>query len=67
MRFLMTALDVAHGMSRAEIDRRHRGRAAKVFVRLMDNDELGALFGKYLTVTVKIFDDTMYQVTGRKP
>jgi len=62
----MTALDVAHGMSRAEIDRRHQGRASKVSVRLMDNDELEALFGKYLTVTANISDDAMHQLTGRK-
>ncbi len=57
---------VAHGMSRAEIDRRHQGRASKVSVELMDSDELGALFGKYLTVTTNISDDMMYQVSGRK-
>ncbi len=58
-------LTIAHGMSRAEIDSRHKGGASKVSVRLMDNNDLAALMGKYLTVTVNISDDIMYQVTGK--
>ena len=60
------SLTVAHGMSKAEIDSRHQGRASKVSVRLPNSDALAELFGKYLTVTVNISDDTMYQVTGMK-
>lgn len=59
-------LTVAHGMSRASIDRHHAGSASKVSVGLMHEDKLAAIFEKHLTVTVKISDDTMYQVTGRK-
>ena len=59
-------LTVAHGMSRAAIDSRHNGPASKVSVGLMHEDDLAALFGKYLQVTVKISDDRMYQVTGVK-
>lgn len=59
-------LTVAHGMSRAAIDRRHEGGASKVSVGLMHEDDLAAIFERYLTVTVKISDDRMYQVTGRK-
>ena len=59
-------LTVAHGMSKAEIDRRHQGAAERVSVGLMEHDALAELFARYLTVTVKISDDTMYQVTGRK-
>jgi demethylmenaquinone methyltransferase/2-methoxy-6-polyprenyl-1,4-benzoquinol methylase len=59
-------LTVAHGMSKAEIDRRHKGAAERVSVGLMEHDVLAELFARYLTVTVKISDDTMYQVTGRK-
>ena len=59
-------LTVAHGMSRAAIDRRHEGGASKVSVGLMHEDDLAAIFEKHLTVTVKISDDRMYQVTGRK-
>ena len=59
-------LTVAHGMSKAEIDRRHKGAAERVSVGLMEHDALAELFARYLTATVKISDDTMYQVTGRK-
>lgn len=59
-------LTVAHGMSRAAIDRHHQGHASKVSRGLMSDEELAALFGKYLTVTTKISDDQMYQVTGKR-
>lgn len=59
-------LTVAHGMSRAQIDRHHEGGASKVSVGLMHEDELAALFAKHLTVTAKISDEKMYQVCGRK-
>lgn len=57
-------LTVAHGMSRAQIDRCHEGPAGKVSVGLMSEDELAEIFEKHLKVTVKISDDKMYQVTG---
>ena len=57
-------LTVAHGMSRAAIDHHHEGSASKVSVGLMSEDKLAAIFEKYLTVTVKISDDRMYQVAG---
>ena len=59
-------LTVAHGMSRAAIDHHHEGTASKVSRGLMHEDELAAMFAKYLTVTVKISDEHMYQVTGKK-
>ena len=59
-------LTVAHGMSRAAIDRHHETGASKVSVGLMHEDALAAIFEKYLTVTVKLSDARMYQVTGRK-
>ena len=59
-------LTVAHGMSRAKIDAHHSGAAHKVSMGLMHEDELTAIFAKYLDVTVKISDDRMYQVTGVK-
>ena len=59
-------LTVAHGMSRAAIDHRHEGAASKVSVGLMHEDDLAAIFSKYLTVTVKISNDRMYQVTAVK-
>lgn len=59
-------LTVAHGMSRAAIDRHHEGAASKVSRGLMHEDALAEIFAKHLTVTTKISDDRMYQVTGRK-
>ncbi|MBE6959755.1 MAG: class I SAM-dependent methyltransferase [Ruminococcaceae bacterium] len=59
-------LTVAHGMSRAAIDHRHEGPASKVSVGLMHEDNLAELFSAHLTVTVKISNDQMYQVTGQK-
>ncbi len=57
-------LTVAHGMSRAHIDAHHKGAASKVSVGLIHEDELAAMMEPYLHVSVKISDDTMYQVTG---
>ena len=57
-------LTVAHGMSRAAIDHHHEGPASKVSVGLMHEDDLAAIFSRYLKVTVKISNDHMYQVTG---
>ena len=59
-------LTVAHGMSRAAIDRHHEGSASKVSVGLMHEDALESLFTRRLNVTVKISNERMYQVTGRK-
>ena len=59
-------LTVAHGMSRAAIDHHHEGTASKVSMGLMHEDTLAAIFEKHLTVTTKISNDRMYQVTGRK-
>ena len=59
-------LTVAHGMSRAKIDRHHEGAASKVSVGLMHEDRLADIFAKHLQVTVKISDDRMYQITGTK-
>jgi demethylmenaquinone methyltransferase/2-methoxy-6-polyprenyl-1,4-benzoquinol methylase len=59
-------LTVAHGMSRAAIDRHHEGRASKVSVGLMHEDALAAIFRRHLQLTTKISTDRMYQVAGRK-
>lgn len=60
-------LTVAHGMSRAHIDAHHRGKASRISLGLMHADDLAALIKQHLPVTVKISDDTMYQITGRRP
>lgn len=59
-------LTVAHGMSRARIDHHHEGEASKVSVGLMHEDDLAAIFGRYLNVTAKISDERMYAVCGAK-
>ena len=59
-------LTVAHGMSRAQIDHHHEGSASKVSVGLMHEDDLAAIFSKYLSVTAKISNDSMYAVSGKK-
>ena len=59
-------LTVAHGMSRAAIDHHHEGSASKVSIGLMHEDALAEIFSRHLTVTAKISDDHMYQVTGEK-
>ena len=59
-------LTVAHGMSRAQIDHHHQGKASKVSVGLMYEDELAQIFEKHLTVSAKISDHRMYAVCGKK-
>ena len=57
-------LTVAHGMSRAEIDRRHSGPASRISLGLPHEDALAALFAPFLTVDVKISDTEKYLVSG---
>ena len=59
-------LSVAHGMSRAKIDRHHEGSACKVSRGLMSETELARLMEPYFNVDVVISDDRMYQVAGVK-
>lgn len=59
-------LTVAHGMSRAHIDAHHKGAASKVSMGLIHEDALAQIMARHLQVTVKISDETMYQVTARK-
>ena len=59
-------LTVAHGMSRKEIDKHHKGRASKVSVGLMHENKLADIFGGYLDVICKVSNEKMYQVVGRK-
>lgn len=59
-------LSVAHGMSREWINRHHEGRASKVSIGLLSEQELSRIFSKYLEVTTVISNDEMYQVCGQK-
>ncbi len=58
-------LSVAHGMSRAAIDRHHQ-RAGAVSIGLMAEDQLAELFSRWFAVDVIISDETMYQVSGKR-
>ena len=57
-------LTVAHGMSRAAIDNHHQGPASEVSIGLLHEDALAAMFRRHLTLTTKISNDRMYQITG---
>ena len=59
-------LTVAHGMSRAALDKHHSGSARHVSNSLMSEEELSSIMGQYLDITTVISDDRMYQVTGKK-
>lgn len=58
-------LTVAHGMSRAAIDRHHSGSASKVSCGLLHEDALSELMKPYLDVDVKISDEEKYIVSGK--
>lgn len=58
-------LTVAHGMSRARIDRHHEGGASRVSRSLLHEKVLAALFElSGLEVTLRVSDERHYQVTG---
>lgn len=60
------SLTVAHGMSRAKIDRHHSGSASGISVGLMNENDLARLFEPWFNVTVKLSNNNMYQVVGTK-
>ena len=57
-------LSVAHGMSRAALCDHHAGRAAKVSIDLLHEQELAEIFSDWFEVDVVISDEQMYQVSG---
>ncbi len=59
-------LTIAHGMSRAAIDRHHGGSAHKVSMGLMPAAELAQLMARRFTVDVTVSDDEKYVVSGVK-
>lgn len=59
-------LSVAHGMSRAQLQQHHAGRASQVSIDLLHEKELAALFAPYFDVDVVISNDRMYQVAGTR-
>ena len=59
-------ISIAHSMSRAEIQSRHRKRAAKVSLELPTADDLAEILKPYFNIDIIISDDEMYQVSGIK-
>ena len=59
-------MTIAHGMSRAALDRHHSGSASKVSNGLMAADQLKKLFDPHFDVEIMISNDRMYQVSGVK-
>lgn len=57
-------LTIAHGMSRAQIDKCHTGAAKKISNGLMSETELADMLANYLTVEKIISNEEMYQVVG---
>lgn len=57
-------LSVAHSMSREALTAHHSGRASKVSIDLLHEQELAAIFGRWFQVDVIISTDKMYQVSG---
>ena len=57
-------LTIAHGMSRADINRHHSGSAAKVSIGLIDEAELAAIMQKLLVVDTVVSNDEIYVVSG---
>ncbi len=57
-------LTVAHGMSRADINRHHSGSASKVSIGLIGEAELAAIMREWLTVDTVVSNDEIYLVSG---
>ncbi len=57
-------LSVAHGMSRAALQSHHAGRASRVSIDLIHEQELADIFMPYFDVDVVISNEEMYQVSG---
>ncbi|MEA4940156.1 MAG: class I SAM-dependent methyltransferase [Christensenella sp.] len=57
-------LTIAHGMSRAAINRHHSGSASKVSVGLIPETELAEILNEWFTVDVVVSNDEIYVVSG---
>ena len=57
-------LTIAHGMSRAAIDKHHEGEAKKISMGLMKAEDLAKLMGRYLTVDKVVSDKEKYLVSA---
>lgn len=59
-------LSIAHGMSRQQLLQHHAGRASKVSIDLLHEEDLATLMHPYFEVDVIISNDHMYQVAGTR-
>jgi len=59
-------LSIAHGASRAEINRCHSGKANRISNTLPEADEIKKLLTPLFDVDIVISDNKMYQVSGKK-
>ncbi len=59
-------LSVAHSLSREALHKHHNECASAVSIPLLDENDLARLLAKDFSVTLKISNDKMYQVTGIK-
>ncbi len=59
-------ITVAHSMSRAEIQSRHRKRAINVSLELPTTETLAEMLRPYFNIDIMISDDEMYQISGIK-
>lgn len=59
-------LTIAHGMSRARLAQHHSGSARAVSVALPEIDDLAAMLSPEFSVSVRISNDEMYQLTAVK-
>lgn len=57
-------LTVAHGMSRADINRHHSGSASSVSIGLIAETELAAIMREELAVDTVVSNDEIYVVSG---
>ena len=59
-------LTVAHGMSKAELDKFHAASAGRVSDVLPDKEELAEMISAYFHADIMISDESMYLVSGIK-
>ena len=59
-------LTIAHGMSRARLVQHHSGSASAVSIALPEIDDLAAMLSPEFSVSVRISNDEMYQLTAVK-
>lgn len=59
-------LTVAHGLSKAELDKFHTENAEKISKILPEKEEVAKMFDAYFNVDVMISDEFMYVVSGTK-